>query len=82
MAHRRPLSAAVAAAAVLALAACADPDVAAHQPDTLSLVVDDADELAQAGEDATEYCGQQGLGADLVETTQLDDGVVARYVCE
>lgn len=82
MAHRRLLSAAVAAAAVLGLAACADPDVAAHQPDTLTLVVDDADELAQAGEDAAEYCGQQGLGADLVETTQLDDGVVARYVCE
>lgn len=75
-----PLLALAAAAAILT--ACGGPDVASRQPDSLTLVVDDADELASAGEDAAYYCGQMGQGADLVETRQLDDGVIARFVCE
>ncbi|GAA0589104.1 hypothetical protein [Caenispirillum bisanense] len=76
-----PLLLSLAAAAAL-LTACGGPEVASRQPDSLTLVVGGADELASAGEDAAYYCGQMGQGADLVETRQLDDGVIARFVCQ
>ncbi len=67
---------------LIALAGCGGgASVVSRGPDQIAVRVDAVDALEDAADEAADACDRTGRRADLVKTEQLEDGVVAYFVC-